>query len=55
MDLETLVRCLADHYAWNDESGELHRLGAVLRKLAADVDSLAAEVEARKVRYNTPK
>lgn len=44
MDLKTLVRCLADHYAWNEEAEKLMELEQALRELAAEVHELAEEV-----------
>ena len=45
MDLETLVKCLADHYSWNEEASNLRRLEGTLRELAAEVHELATEIE----------
>lgn len=45
MDLRTLIRSLADHYAWNDEVNKLRELTALLRRLALEIDGVADAVK----------
>ena len=41
MNLETLIRCLIDHYEWNSEYEKLHELAALLRKLSTEIEATA--------------
>lgn len=45
MNLEILIKCLADHYAWNDELANLRDLAELLRRLAEEVDGMANDQE----------
>lgn len=45
MDLRTLIKCLADNFAWNHETEKLRELEQVLREQAAEVHELAEEAE----------
>lgn len=45
MDLKTLIRCLADYFAWNEKAVDLRKLEADLRELADEVRELAIEIE----------
>lgn len=48
MDLKTLVKCLADNYAVNDQGLQLRTLALTLRELAEEVDQLENERVERK-------
>ena len=42
--LRTLITCLADNYAWNDQFALLRELAALLRELAEEADALANDL-----------
>jgi hypothetical protein len=47
MNLETMVKCLADHYAWNDEVCNLRTLAETLKNLSDHVHNIANDSESR--------
>jgi hypothetical protein len=47
MNLKTLVKCLIDHYAFNECAYDLRRLEDALRQLACEANEAATEIEER--------
>jgi hypothetical protein len=47
MDLESIIRCLIDHYRWVDEVSKLREISEILRKLAEEAGEYANDDEKR--------
>lgn len=44
MDLKTMVRCLADHYRWNEEVSQIEALAKTLRELSEECHGMMNDI-----------